>query len=67
MSLIPVNFGFGNMPRIQFYHRDAFLCLPISLTVTLSKKTKLPDTVPFGDGLDICNSSGYFHSGRVLH
>jgi len=66
MSLVPVNFGFGDIPRIQFYQRNAFLFLPISITVTLPKNTKLADTVAFGDGFDISYSSGYFHSGRAL-
>ncbi len=62
---MPVNFGFGRIPRIQFYHCNAFLFLPISLTVTLPKNTKLPDAVAFGDGFDISDSSGDFHSNAL--
>jgi len=62
-----MNLGFGDVPCVHLNHRNALLFLPVSNTVTLPKPANLPNTVTFGDGLDTCYSSDYFHSSGALY
>ncbi len=45
---------------VQFYHGDAFLLFPVSVTMPRSESGQLPDAGAAGDDLDMLNGSYYF-------